>query len=380
MKFSRFARRLTSWSLGYNLCALVAIRSAVAGVLATTLVNAASGERQPVLANDLVIDREFVLARSDIHTPGGVAVDVSASRVYVSDSRNHALVSLSMDGTKREMVGVFGSDSLAFYEPGAVDVDASGRIYVSDFGNRRIQVLNQSFEYLTEIRLRHYVRDMAVSPDGQNVYVPADHMRSDALVLAIDVASGDTTRIGSIESDGEGLSHVRDALNRIRIDVFANGDILVAFQTLAFVRVFDSSGLLLSDFDVRSDRLDACRRHWFEQRKSELEKAGRAFVTDPSRSDLVEDIVAVCQDGRSHGVELLADITAADESVVVLSCGDAYFFDSAGVHIRTVDVGGTPDARVLRCYGLEVASGQIYAWDPFHERRVYRLNRKGGLQ
>ncbi len=77
--------------------------------------------------------------------PWGVAVGSDA--VYVADTWNHRIQKLSLEGDLLQAWGVFGQYGIdqpagrsAFYGPRDVALGPDGRVYVSDTGNKRVQV------------------------------------------------------------------------------------------------------------------------------------------------------------------------------------------------------------------------------------------------
>ncbi|MBL7198523.1 MAG: TIGR03663 family protein [Anaerolineae bacterium] len=89
------------------------------------------------------------------YDPWDVAVDRDGF-VYVADTWNHRIQRFTADGQFVTMWGVYGvSESAAgaagsFWGPRAVAVDAEGMIYVSDTGNKRIQVFTADGDPVTQ--------------------------------------------------------------------------------------------------------------------------------------------------------------------------------------------------------------------------------------
>ena len=70
--------------------------------------------------------------------PGGMAVDASGN-VYVADYGNHRVQKFTSTGAYVAQWGTHGSGNGQFNGPEGVAVDAGGNVYVADFGNNRIQ-------------------------------------------------------------------------------------------------------------------------------------------------------------------------------------------------------------------------------------------------
>ncbi len=77
--------------------------------------------------------------------PWGVAVSPDGKWVYVADTWNHRIIKFNSNGTPIKAWGFsgFGSqDSLGFWGPRGIAVDARGRIFVADTGNKRISIFD----------------------------------------------------------------------------------------------------------------------------------------------------------------------------------------------------------------------------------------------
>lgn len=90
------------------------------------------------------------------NNPWGVAVD-NSGRIYVADSDNHRVQRCTLSGstgtcsTFAGVTGVQGSDFGHFSHPFAIALDVNGRVYVSDEWNNRVQVFDSTGAYLTTI-------------------------------------------------------------------------------------------------------------------------------------------------------------------------------------------------------------------------------------
>ena len=66
------------------------------------------------------------------NTPGGIAVDRGAGRVWVADTANSRVQALGLDGT-------WQSTATGFNAPREIAVAPDGAVYVADTGNGRVQ-------------------------------------------------------------------------------------------------------------------------------------------------------------------------------------------------------------------------------------------------
>lgn len=145
--------------------------------------------------------------------PSGVAVD-AAGNVWVADTGNHRVVKLSPEGGVLAMVGRYdtrrglkrfkpGKGPGEFKRPSAIAVDPSGRTYVADTGNRRIQVLAPDGSFLRAIAMPPVPGD--AEPDEED----GDGESPRSLGVPVGVAV-----------DGAGLVYASDRKGR-RVVVFS---------------------------------------------------------------------------------------------------------------------------------------------------------------
>jgi len=96
----------------------------------------------------------FGSANNKFSFPSGIAVD-SSGKVYVADTGNHRVQIFPAGGTIATstigVTGVFGSANNKFNSPSGIAVDSSGNIYVADTGNHRIQIFNSTRNYQATI-------------------------------------------------------------------------------------------------------------------------------------------------------------------------------------------------------------------------------------
>ena len=131
------------------------------------------------------------LGPGELRYPAGVAVD-ALDNIYVVDSGNNRVQKFSRSGELMVAIGEKGHKQLQFKSPFGIDVDpVSGKVYIADVLNHRIQVLNEDLTYSHEFgskgkgrgQLKH-PHDVAVSLNG-NVYV-ADSDNNRIQVFSLD--------------------------------------------------------------------------------------------------------------------------------------------------------------------------------------------------
>ena len=112
-----------------------------------------------------------------LDTPCGVALTATGD-ILVCDSNNHRLRLFSPLGVPLETVGSKGKKSLQFNEPVGVAVHPrSNKIYVTEFRNNRVQILNEDFTFSSKFGQTgsgcgEFMRPYGVAFDSQGrVYV-----------------------------------------------------------------------------------------------------------------------------------------------------------------------------------------------------------------
>jgi uncharacterized protein (TIGR03663 family) len=79
--------------------------------------------------------------------PRAIVIDVQG-RLFVSDTGNKRIQVFDSDGNYLDQFGSPGSGNGQFSEPVGIAIDASGNIYVADTWNQRIQVFDSRFKFL----------------------------------------------------------------------------------------------------------------------------------------------------------------------------------------------------------------------------------------
>jgi len=103
-----------------------------------------------VFAFDPALNLRAALGKpGELVNPVGVATDLTRSRLYVADSKQHCIVVYDTEtGLLITKFGKRGTDPGDFAFPTDVVAGADGRIYVADAMNRRIQVFDSNYKFL----------------------------------------------------------------------------------------------------------------------------------------------------------------------------------------------------------------------------------------
>jgi uncharacterized protein (TIGR03663 family) len=194
-------------------------------------------------------DEELARGAGEFCEPWGVAVGPN-DRVYVADTWNHRVQVFTVQGEFLGQVGAFGqsgSDVSAaptlFYGPRDVIVSDAGQVYVSDTGNKRVQVfdldLNHLFSFggpgIVEGRLEEPV-GLAIGP------VPG----SDPLLYVADTWN---TRVQAFNLNGEFQTEwpilgwdTQSIANKPFLSTDAAGHVYVTDPENGRVVIFDAQG------------------------------------------------------------------------------------------------------------------------------------------
>ena len=166
--------------------------------------------------------------------PSGIEVDDSG-KIYVTDENNHVQV-FDSSGKFLFKFGQYGHENGEFDYPGEIAIDKSGKIYVVDSRNHRIQVFDSSGEFLFKFgRCTHeeMMRQYNLTDDDGNFTGERDqvcgHLKNIQKTGGVGYADGELYEPGDVAIDKSGKIYVADTLH-------------------ASVQVFDSSGKFLFKF------------------------------------------------------------------------------------------------------------------------------------
>ncbi len=141
---------------------------------------------------------QFLKVTRDVQfsVPGGIAFNSSNNKIYVTDYNNHCVQVLNFDLTYSSTVGGRGSGNGEFYHPWGISCDSTGKVYVADAGCHRIQVFTAEGTFITRFGKR--------GEDEGNLNCPAG--------IAIDtsgliyVSENGNHRISVFTSEGQFIS------------------------------------------------------------------------------------------------------------------------------------------------------------------------------
>ena len=139
-------------------------------------------------------------------------VTINNQQVYIADTWNHRISIYTIQGQLVRHIGEHGSGPGQFNVPSAVTFSPDGDMYVVEFNNHRIQVLDANGQFKREFgkgELRN-ARDLVITADG------------DVLV-----ADQGNNRVAEFDSRGN-LVYSFEVSNPLGLAIDSDGDILVA--------------------------------------------------------------------------------------------------------------------------------------------------------
>jgi hypothetical protein len=230
----------------------------------------------------------YLTDNNHFNTPYGVAVDPS-SNIYVTTYRGFRLLKLSASGVPQWAAGtpgVWGNDNVHFGSwwagPHHVAVDASGKVFVADTGNHRIQIYNSGGTYLATLGdygSGNYEFDVprGVALDSSdNIYVADSENHRVQIYNSSRVYVG---RIGVTGVPGDDNAHFDRPYG---VAVNSNGDVYVADNENRRVQKCTGSGSTwtCSTFAGVTDEWGDDFGHFSRPRDVAVDAQNRVYVAD----------------------------------------------------------------------------------------------------
>ena len=213
-----------------------------------TLVVAATGETPPTLQVEFLTEwGTFGTGNGQFNFPSGVAVDRSG-RVYVTDQSNHRVQVFTGDGAFLGKWGSQGTGDGQFNQPLGIAADGSGRVYVTDYSNHRVQVFDADGAFLDRWGSQgagdgQFNLPSGIAVDGSGRVYVAD-LRNHRL----QVFTGDGALLGKWGSQGTGDGQFNQPLG---IAADGSGRVYVTDYSNHRVQVFDADGAFLSKWGTQ---------------------------------------------------------------------------------------------------------------------------------
>ncbi|MBZ0293917.1 MAG: hypothetical protein K8L99_15235, partial [Anaerolineae bacterium] len=220
--------------------------------------------------------------QGQLNRPLGVAVGADGM-VYVAEEGNNRVSVFNPDGTFNRILGQDGdTNNLTFTRPNGVSLGPGGNVYVADTWNYRIQAISPQGQMLNVWGERGEFgtnaeqdpvyglwgpREVAVDANGRVYVADTGNKR-----IRVYTQTGDFVR--DIGRGGSGPGQLDEPVG---LAVYPDGRLFVADTWNRRITVFDTDGIYLYDFPVRG---------WYEELGNRPYTAldtdrGFVYVTDP---------------------------------------------------------------------------------------------------
>jgi hypothetical protein len=192
------------------------------------------------------------------------------ARVYVVNSRAKNIVLFDADGHFIKLFGKGGQGPGEFEFPTRL-LFKKDEILVLDSPRHNIQVFNKEMEYRRTIKIFQSFTDISANPDGTIFGTSIQKYGGKYLVEALD---NDGNLLFSFGEPIKNGNTPLGMLNQVKLALTDRGDILLAFQTLGQLQIYDQHGIKTKDIsfsmkDVekeRSENLKAFAKSTAEKR------------------------------------------------------------------------------------------------------------------
>jgi len=310
------------------------------------------------------------------NAPSGIAVDTGGN-IYFTERYGYRLIKLNAAGQVQWRIGtpgVWGSDNAHFGNwrdgPGGVAVGPTGRIYVADPANARIQVYDANGNYVTTLGGSwgsgnyqfNWPFGLAVDSAG-NLYV-ADTWNHRVQIYDSNLVYKKTLGVtGVAGSDNAHFAYPSS------VAVDRNGNIYVA-DTLNFrVQVFNSQGVYQRTLGVTGEQGEDFA-HFGYPLDVAVDASGRVYVKDVDRIQVFDpNGLYLTTIGGSWGTA--SGQLTGPTSVEVDSAGNVYVTDTYNHRIqkfspgvpgwKQVNINGFGDPATDFVSTLDVFKGYLYA-------------------
>lgn len=243
-------------------------------------------------------------------------VDSHNGLYYVSERRRHSVIVLNEHFEIQKEIGGIGSAPGRLFRPGAIDVSDDGIIYVQDGGNERIQTFSIDGTYLAAFNTEPYMGFAAGT--GGEIYLGQPEKGG---LISVYSREGKLLRsFGNLKvySDLHGEEfkdqdeEFSNGINRVRLSVDKDGNILVSFMLIPLIQKYTRQGQLIFEQRLEGPEIETLTQS----------PGGRLTM---SMDGFAEEVIALEAVPRPNG-----------EIGVVLTDRSIYFADQNGKRLRVL--------------------------------------------
>ena len=285
---------------------------------------------------------------------------VRGSDLYIADTENNRVIQIGYDGTQftvsRVISEVKGADNPTLKKPYDVSVDDDGNIYVADYGNFRVVMMDKDQNFIKEFvkpadstfdqKLDFLPRRIAVDVAGR-VYVLAENINKGFIKYENDATF--TGYIGANKVSVDTWSYIWKRYFQTKEQRAASE----SFVPTEYENMYmDSDGFIYAtntvfkEYDLKSDAAKPIRR---------LNGIGDDILVKNDRYPPIGDLY--WQEGSTaYGPSKLTDITVLDNDIYVAVDrirGRLFGYDSQGIMLWAFGTKGNVDGAFSSAISIE---------------------------
>ncbi|HEY6567030.1 MAG TPA: Ig-like domain-containing protein, partial [Actinomycetota bacterium] len=313
----------------------------------------------------------------------GVLIDDANQRIYVADALQNQIEVFSFSGTPLFHFGGEGTDPGQLIGPRQMTFGPDGHLWVSEYGNYRIQAFDPATGQSLEIQPQPLPerpagqlgqpRDVAVDPATGNVWV------ADTWNQRFQEFSSDGTLLGSWGGRGNAPPYGLKYPRGIGFDP-VNRRVWVTNNAAGTIYVYDDQANFLFQIGSEDNRMNS-QPGFFEKPFGVTFGNGYAYVTDVGNTYAGNTVQVKILDALT-GVEVgkinprnakSVDVDEATGEVYVAEAGANQqkifvYGPTGGAPLRSFGSKGTGNGMFTGLWGVTVANGTVYATDEAQSR------------
>jgi hypothetical protein len=260
--------------------------------------------------------------RNDIYFYSGSSLAKDqAGNILVLDAKAMSVLEFQPDGRFIRKFGRAGQGPGEFEFPVKILCYGKSR-YVLDSGQRRLHIFDQAGNFERTIKTQYSYYDLAMGANG--TLLAARHVKAggDHLVDALDEKGAVLFSFAEFEKQG---SIPPEFLNLLRLASNERSDVILAFQTLGKLRIYDRNGTKLRELWLQSRDMDSERSYNTRQFEKIAggERVGYHHILEAIRS--VGDTTYIMR-VKDKGIEIRAfDREFRVSAVYLYETGEHYY-------------------------------------------------------